>query len=150
MRLRSYDASLDMFDMFMSKAKAGNLDAMCQIGYFYKIGMMVRSDRDAAMDWYTKAAKAGSTRGMISLAAIYSDAGEYGLAKRWWGDAAAAGDPGGYHGLAMISYHGRLGMKNMGEAIDCLERPHLVDTPSPCRCLPFYTSRGMACQRTKL
>ena len=86
-------------------ADAGNSVAMCNLGVLYS-----DSDPCRSMDWFMRAAEAGSVRGMKNIAAAYSIGQGVPLDKKvsaeWYSKAAEAGDVDSMCVLASILRNG--------------------------------------------
>ena len=86
-------------------ADAGNSVAMCNLGVLYS-----DSDPCRSMDWFMRAAEAGSVRGMKNIAAAYSIGQGVPVDKKvsaeWYSKAAEAGDVDSMCVLASILRNG--------------------------------------------
>ncbi len=60
-----------VFDLFMNAAKLGNVHAMFNVAMSYQLGDFVPKSDDKAIEWYTKAAKAGDQGAIKHLKADY-------------------------------------------------------------------------------
>lgn len=65
-------------EFLMKAAEAGDTSAMCNLGFLF---MNMRQDRQSAISWFSKAADAGSLKGIRNLASAYSMGGEGDLGK---------------------------------------------------------------------
>ena len=60
-------------DQLTQKAKAGDVEAIYQLGYIYENGLSVKANREKAIEFYKKAAKMGSEDAKLSLELIGLD-----------------------------------------------------------------------------
>ena len=63
-------------------------------------------DPDAAIEWYEKAVKYGSTMAMVNLGNIYEDREEYDKAYAWYLEAALADNEQGMFNVANMHFWG--------------------------------------------
>ncbi len=84
-----------LYDMFISDAETGDVEAMVQIGISYEEGSGVTKDLNNAYEWYKKAASKGSSSAYYRIGMFY----EYGYAVEkdwnsaleWYYSSAASG-----------------------------------------------------------
>jgi len=76
--------------------------ALYSMGVFYHRGYGVEANMDTAIEWYRKAAEAGSLRGMTDLAVELQKRKHCGEAKMWLEKAAASHDPKYVFNLAIF------------------------------------------------
>lgn len=101
LELRPWDARAEVLKSLLIKAEAGDVEAMELLAGFYLFGLSgCQQDKSMAMDWYSKAARAGSDVAMFALAGIYSDDGDWEVAKMWYERAAELGNIGAHRRLA--------------------------------------------------
>jgi len=110
--LSALPAGMDptMADLY-SRAKAGNSQAMYELGWDYQNGKGVPKDYQQAVAWYRKAAEAGNALGMTNLGHMYEDGygvdQDYKQALTWYRKAAEAGDTRGMNNLGWMYHLGR-------------------------------------------
>ena len=68
--------------------------AMHNAGYCYQVGVGGKKDKSKAINYYTKAAEAGSTRAQRNLAILFGRSGQPEKAYFWLCVAASLGDTG--------------------------------------------------------
>jgi hypothetical protein len=96
---------------FTRAAKAGQADAMNNLGNCYKNGNGVEKDMELAVGWFMRAAKAGQADAMDNLGDCYKrgngvEKDEY-LAAAWYAKAAKAGLPWGQYHYADVLEDGK-------------------------------------------
>jgi TPR repeat protein len=64
---QDYDKAIDYF---RKSAEAGNADAQYNLGWAYEAGLGVASDRQQAIEWYSKAARKGQKSALTRLDAL--------------------------------------------------------------------------------
>ncbi|MCB2081707.1 MAG: SEL1-like repeat protein [Hyphomicrobiales bacterium] len=97
-------------------ANKGDVELQYRLGYLYEYGTQfalgVKTNYNAAAQWYQKAADTGSTRAMVALGKLYKKGGQSNFPRniaeaiRWFGDAARQGDPEGLYELGILYEQG--------------------------------------------
>jgi TPR repeat protein len=78
--------------LFEKAADQGHLRAMHNAGYCYQVGIGGKKDENKAIDYYTKAAEAGSTRSQRNLGLLFGQLGQAEKAYFWLRVAESSGD----------------------------------------------------------
>lgn len=71
MDLYNLNCSEDDFDKLMSKAKEGDHEALCALGYFFIHGVNGQVDKQLGLYYYLEAAKLGSAHAMYNAGCMY-------------------------------------------------------------------------------
>ncbi len=79
------------FRMFLAAAKAGNLNAQLDVGYFYDMGIGTRQDHAAALYWYQRAFRRGDGCAAHNIGTIWRDAKKPKRALAWFERAVRLG-----------------------------------------------------------
>jgi TPR repeat protein len=79
------------FRLFLSAAKAGDLNAQSRVGYCYDIGCGVRPNRTAALYWYKRAYRRGDPIAAHNIGTIGRDERQVKRAERWFQRAVDLG-----------------------------------------------------------
>ena len=99
------------FEYFLESAKAGNSDAMANVGAYYWQGKGVEQDYDQAFSWCLKGAESGNEIAMNTLGKIYyigkgTQQKNYEKAFEWFSKAADAGDIDALKNLSIMYANG--------------------------------------------
>lgn len=113
------------FRLLLMAAKLGDPSAQHNLGYTYDVGLGVRRNRAAAMLWYRRAYRHGSSISAASIGLMFRDERNYARAARWLRSAVQAGDVDANLELAKIYLRDARGKR---KAIACL-RAILKGTP---------------------
>lgn len=109
------------FNEQMSQAKAGNTQAMYEVGRMYERGRGVNEDVSEAMLWYIKSADGGSDLAHARLGMIYftgqGAAQDYPKARSHLAIAAKNSDPAAQYYLAMMFEQGKAVKQNTARAL---------------------------------
>ena len=101
------------FPLTLKLAKEGNIEAQHNLAYMYENGQGVKSDIQAALHWYQKAASAGFSLSQTNLGYMYQYGQgvkqNYKEAFKWYSKAAAQGGVTAKNNLAVL-YSGGLGV----------------------------------------
>jgi uncharacterized protein len=77
----------------LAAAKRGNDSrAMLNLGYFYDVGIGVKKNRTAAMNWYRKAYRHGDECAANNIGTVYRSEGKPKQALYWFAKAVEMGD----------------------------------------------------------
>lgn len=107
------------FDLFLEAARAGDIGAEQNVGYFYDRGLGVRRSKTEALRWYMRAYKHGYSSAAINIGTVWRDLQEQRRALSWFRKAAKMGDDDANLEIAKhIVRHER----NLTKAIPLLER----------------------------
>jgi len=97
-------------------ARAGDADAMDQLGQLYLYGPALYRDDAQAREWFQKAAEGGNVPAMSHLGQLHlhgwgvpQDSAQ---ARQWYQKAAKGGDPEAMYGLGWLYEHGWGGGKD--------------------------------------
>lgn len=82
----------EAFGLFSTAARGGFKFAYNSLGYFYDHGYGIPKDKERALYWYRRGARAGDTCAFSNLGLSYKELGKTDLAIRWFRRAIAAGD----------------------------------------------------------
>ena len=115
---KAYDASISEL---MRKAKAGDADAQCSLGFCYENGQGVTKSYSQAVYWYKKSAEQGNKYGQYNLGQCYY----YGrglikddsLAAYWYRKAATQGNAGAQCSLGVCYENGQGVTKSYPQAV---------------------------------
>jgi TPR repeat protein len=93
-------------------AAKGDTDAMVKLGCSYSLGSGVVKDRAKAALWFSKAADAGNTSGMVHLGMLHENIGfgvphDESQAAAWYRKAADLGDTSAMYRLGVLCWAGR-------------------------------------------
>ncbi len=80
------------FRLFLNSAKAGDVSAQLNLGYFYDEGIGVRVDKDKALRWYRRALAGGSVSAAGNIGLVFRDRGILPKAIKWLQRAIESGD----------------------------------------------------------
>jgi TPR repeat protein len=80
------------FGLFVEAAKAGDIGAEQNVGYFYDRGLGVRRNKTKAIYWYTRAYKHGYSSAATNIGTVWRDLQEPKRALLWFQRAAKMGD----------------------------------------------------------
>jgi len=80
------------FRLMLSAAKLGDTRAMLNLGYFYDVGIGVKKNRAAAMNWYKRASRRGDECAANNIGVMYRFEGKPKRALYWFGKSVARGD----------------------------------------------------------
>lgn len=80
------------FSLFMEAAKAGDVGAEQNVGYFYDLGLGVRRNRKKALHWYTRAYRNGDASSAKNIGTVWRDLGNPRRALSWFRRAVKMGD----------------------------------------------------------
>ncbi len=97
-------------------------EAFVTIGQMYEKGEDLPKNLQFAARWYRKAAEQGYGEAMISLAALYLNASDYGQARPWCEAAVKQKLPGGYYCLGYLHQHGSGVDLNLKQALGLYEQ----------------------------
>jgi TPR repeat protein len=78
--------------LFMKAAKAGDVGAEQNLGYFYDRGLGVRRNRARALHWYMRAYRHGYASAATNIGTVWRDSGEPRRALSWFRRAVKMGD----------------------------------------------------------
>lgn len=88
--------SSEIFERYKMSAEGGDVNAMCELGNYYLMGLGCQQDRALGLRWCAKAAEKGFVIAQRMLGNIYSNERnpEYDLneARKWYQKAAEQGD----------------------------------------------------------
>jgi TPR repeat protein len=108
--IKSTSASESPLQRRRREANNGDADAQLSLGYMYDTGEQVPMDKQAAVQWYEKAAMGGKVQAMLGLALIYDkDEGagkDQEKAAAWYEKAALAGNADAQQTLGYIYENG--------------------------------------------
>ena len=115
----------------------------------YRKGRMVhfgsdgqKPDPDAAIPWYEKAIKMGSTDAMLNLAGICEKRNDHEQAYQWRLEAALAGDINGIYGVAVMYFYGWYVDQDYQKAYDYFVKLYRAKLPVACFALGLYAEHG--------
>ncbi|MGH9498022.1 MAG: tetratricopeptide repeat protein [Terriglobales bacterium] len=91
------------FSLFMEAAKAGDVGAEQNVGYFYDLGLGVRRNRKKALHWYTRAYRKGDASSAKNIGTVWRDLGNPRRALSWFRRAVKMGDDDA--NLEIAKYH---------------------------------------------
>lgn len=78
---------------YRKAAEAGHVKAQCQLGWFYRWGLLTKTrDTRSAEHWYRMAAEQGDAEGQRELGKVLADTSRDGEAVQWYRKAAEQGD----------------------------------------------------------
>jgi TPR repeat protein len=80
------------FRLFLAAAESGNPLAFETVGYFYSEGVGTKADSEAALYWYKRAHRRGSTIAANNIGVIYRDRNDLRCALLWFRRAVRRGD----------------------------------------------------------
>jgi TPR repeat protein len=80
------------FNLFVEAAKAGDLGAEQNVGYFYDRGLGVRRNRARALHWYMRAYRHGYASAATNIGTVWRDSREPRRALLWFRRAVKMGD----------------------------------------------------------
>jgi TPR repeat protein len=108
------------FRLLLGAAKLGDPGAQLNLGYTYDVGLGVRRNRTAAMDWYKKSYRTerGSGCAANNIGTIFRDEHNYPEAIRWFRRAVRYGDVDAYLELARIYLKN---LRQQDKAVPCLK-----------------------------
>jgi len=107
------------FRLFFAAAKLGDVTAQLNLGYCYDLGIGVRPNRSAALQWYKLAYRQGQSCAASNIGTIFRDEGDTRQALAWFERAVRLGDVEANLEIAKIY----IGEKNqVVKAIRCLKR----------------------------
>jgi TPR repeat protein len=72
------------FRLFLAAAKERDPLAFAVVGYFYSEGVGTKADNDAALYWYKRAHRCGSTVAANNIGVIYRDRNDLNRALAWF------------------------------------------------------------------
>lgn len=82
------------FRLFLASAKAGDVGAQVNLGYFYDKGIGIRPSRFKALYWYRRAFRRGDASAANNIGTIWRDEQNPKLALLWFEKAVLLGDEG--------------------------------------------------------
>jgi TPR repeat protein len=116
----------EAFQAFQQSATAGNVEAMCYLGYLYHIGSGTTQDYRQARLWYEKAANAGNVLAMFDLGTLYQHGNgvtqDYLQARQWYEKAATGGYAPAMQNLGLLYESGEGVPKDYQQARQWLEK----------------------------
>jgi TPR repeat protein len=80
------------FRVFLAVAKAGDVIAQLNLGYFYDVGVGIKPNRPAAIYWYKRAYRQGHGSAANNIGTIFRDKGDTKRALAWFERAVKLGD----------------------------------------------------------
>ncbi len=113
------------FRLMLSAAKAGGRGAEFELGYFYDVGIGVKPNVNAALYWYKRAYRRGSSCAANNIGTIFRDQGNCKRALEWFERAVALGDADANLEIAKIYLKG--GSGEAARAIPYLQRTCSAD-----------------------
>ncbi len=99
--------NVEAFRSLRSWALKGEADAFHPLGYLYATGTGTRRNQVAALRWYRRGCRSGSSISALNIALIYGRAGNRRLAFRWYLRAADMCDGDAYVEVASRLISGR-------------------------------------------
>jgi hypothetical protein len=110
----------ESFEQLLTKADAGDAEAMFELGQRYDYGLGVDKDSKMALEWYSKAAEAGNPEAMFEIANIYYDGDyveqDYAKALEWFQKAAEDEHSDAMYNLGLMYETGRGVEKDYAQA----------------------------------
>ena len=108
------------FRLLLAAAKLGDPGAQLNLGYTYDVGIGVRRNREAAIQWYEKAYRSERGWGIAAtnIGTIFRDEHNYSEAVRWFRRAIKYGDVDANLELAKIHLKNP---RQQGQAVACLK-----------------------------
>jgi hypothetical protein len=102
-------------------AEADEADAFHMLGYLYDTGRGTRRNLKAAVRWYLRAYRAGSSISASNLATIYRDLGEHRKEFQWYRRAAAMNDGDAMLEVAIRYLSGKGVRRSLARAVELLQ-----------------------------
>lgn len=124
---RSSEASrVDGLYDLLSKAKAGDVNAMYSLGHHYFVGQGVAEDHRHAVTWWRKAGEAGHAVAMYNLGVCYANGQgveqDHRQAVEWYRKAAEAGNADAMLNLGACYTHGDGVEQDHHQAVECYRK----------------------------
>jgi TPR repeat protein len=123
-------------------AESGMHDAILAMGWFFRNGIGVSSDDEAAAAWWTKSARQGDARAMFSLGQLAEEQADYAEAMTWFKRAAENGHSRSLYWIGKLYWRGRGVSENRKLARQFFEQAaqkKQVDAQRALRFLSFYS-----------
>jgi TPR repeat protein len=112
----------------LQKAERGDVDAQQYVALAYQDGLGVKQDECAAIEWYQKAAAAGSAPAMSAIGVMFEVRQEYAMAFEWYSRAARNRDAHAIYRLAIMYQEGLNVTRDRGKAVRLLEDAAWLDS----------------------
>ena len=94
------------FRLFLAAAKHGDVGAFHNLGYFYDVGIGVKPNRAAALQWYKRAFRRGTAKAASNIGTMYRDERNTKEALSWFKRATQLGNADANLEIAKIYLRG--------------------------------------------
>ena len=105
---------------FERGAALGDAECLCRLAHMFDTGSGVATDKAAAMRFYQRAWRRGSTVAGMNIAILYREQRDWPAMFRWWKRIAAAGDGSAQFEVAKCYLNGIGVRQDVQAALRCL------------------------------
>jgi hypothetical protein len=112
----------------LQRAERGDLDAQHYVAMAYQHGLGVELDERAAIDWYQKAASAGSAHAMSEIGVLFELRRDYARAFEWYSRAARARNAHALFRLGVMHQEGWNVASDPVKALQLIEEAARLDS----------------------